>query len=83
MSITKAETKIGKMAYAVIVILFAVGFPLFLLGRANISEIEINIFTILLSILYIVVVSGFVLLIFNIEGVRLKAPEIDKKLKEG
>jgi fumarate reductase subunit D len=79
MSITNAETKIGKAIYAVVVILFAIAFPLILLRSTNTSEIEINIFTILISLFYFVVVIGFVFLIFNIEGVRLKTIEIDNK----
>lgn len=79
MSLTKAETKIGKTIYAVIVILFAVGFPLFLLRSSNIREIEINVITVFVSLLYLVAVIGFVTLIFNINRVRINVMELDNK----
>jgi hypothetical protein len=77
MSLTKAETKIGKVVYATIVILFAVCFPIFLLKSLNISEVEINITTVFVSLLYIAAVIGFMALIFKVNSVRIKAIEID------
>ena len=72
MSLTKVETKIEKAVYAAIVILFAVGFPLFLLKSSKIDGIEINILTAFISLFYFVVVIGFVALIFNVKSVKTK-----------
>jgi hypothetical protein len=81
MSFTNAETKIGKTVYSAIVILFAVGFPLFLLIGADISEIEINIITVFITLFYFVVVIGFVALIFNVKSVRIKATKLDNNTR--
>jgi hypothetical protein len=82
MNLTRADTKAKKFAYAVVVVVFAIGFPLFLLARTAINDVEIGAFALSLALLYIVVVSGFVLLIFNIEGMRIKVKELDEKTKD-
>ena len=82
MGIFKADTKTGKVAYAAIVIVFAIVFPVFLFQSSDITEIKIDVFTVLISIFYFVTVIGFVVLIFNIKGVRLKILETDDTTKE-
>ncbi|MEW8627224.1 MAG: hypothetical protein AB2551_15855 [Candidatus Thiodiazotropha sp.] len=82
MSIFKADTKTGKIVYAAIVIIFAIVFPVFLFQSSDISEIKIDVFTVWISIFYFVAVIGFVVLIFNIKGVRLKVLETDDITRE-
>jgi len=82
MNILKANTKAEKTVYAVIAILVAIFFPLFLLKNSN-TGIKINTIGILLLLFYSVGVVGLVLLIFRIENFRLKLLKIDNEHLRG
>jgi len=80
MNLRKADTKCARTLYSAIIIIVAVGAPLYLISGNEGFNPEINVKTILISVLYFIFVIGIIFLVFNRKGFNVTSIETDKRI---
>jgi hypothetical protein len=74
-----AETRIERIVYSTVIVMAAIAFPVYFLSNYGEVGIEFTTMSIFVGVLYIIIVSGFVFLIFNKKGVQVTSEETDHK----
>ncbi len=75
-----AETKIENIVFSIVIVIAAIAFPVYFLSTNGEVAIKFTLMSVFVGALYILVVSGFVLLIFNKKGVQVTSKEADKQI---
>ena len=70
-----------KIIYSAIIILAAVGYPLYFLF-INEVVFKVNKISIFFTILYFVPTIGFIFFVFDIKGINVTTKETDQKIAE-
>jgi len=72
MNIFNLNSKINPKTVVLIILLCAIGIPLFLLGSIGLSEFKFGIVTVFIILFYVVSVGALILFILNLESLQNK-----------
>jgi uncharacterized membrane protein YbjE (DUF340 family) len=78
----RIDKKIDNRVSAVVIVVIALAIPAFYLRGVDWSKFEVNAFSILVPMFYVVFIAGFVLLALGKQGQNFTSKEKDKQIAD-